>query len=260
MTEFSGEVAEYYAKYRRGYPVEILDALQTAFQLNRADVVLDLGCGTGQLAVPLAARVRSVIGMDPEADMLRLARQTAEAAAVRNGTWVLGADTDVPALGAVLGQRSLAMTVIGNALHWMKHDELFRVLRPLSRPGGGVAVLANGTPLWLQDSDWSRALRSSLEQYFGVEVKATCGTDVDERRRYARALGDAGFESVREIAVEYQGDLTFDQVIGGVYSAIPLPEDPEAFAELVRQSLPQEAKFTESVRVVALVATAGGQA
>ncbi len=27
------------------------------------------------------------------------------------------------------------------------------------KPGGGIAVIANGTPLWQQPSDWSRAVR-----------------------------------------------------------------------------------------------------
>ncbi|MCQ6246132.1 class I SAM-dependent methyltransferase [Streptomyces malaysiensis] len=160
---FSGDVAEYYAKFRRGYPPQALDALQTAFALTTDDIVLDLGCGTGQLAVPLASRVGSVIGMDPEPDMLRLARDTAARHDVRNATWVLGADSDVPALSELMGQRSLAMAVIGQALHWMDHGELFRALSPLIRPGGGIAVVANGTPLWLQDDEWSRSLRACLE-------------------------------------------------------------------------------------------------
>lgn len=255
--EFSGTTAEYYAKFRRGYPAEVLDALQAAFALGGADTVLDLGCGTGQLAVPLAARVRSVIGMDPEPDMLRLAGRTAAEQQVRNATWVLGGDTDVPALGALLGPRSLGTTVIGNALHWMRHEELFAALRPLTRPGGGVAVLSNGTPLWLQDSDWSRALRSALEQHFGVTVKATCGTDAEDRERYARALTAAGFGDVREIVVDYTGELTFEQVVGGVYSAIPEPEDRAEFTERIRLALPERPSFTEAVRVVALVGTAG---
>lgn len=87
----------------------------------------------GQLALPLASRVRSVVGLDPEPDMLRLAREAADIQRVRNATWMLGADTDVPALGALLGERSLALTVIGQALHWMQHDELFRAVSPLLR-------------------------------------------------------------------------------------------------------------------------------
>nr|BEK70945.1 hypothetical protein KPHV_81720 [Kitasatospora purpeofusca] len=44
---FSGDVAGYYAKYRRGYPPQAVDALQEAFGLGTEDVVLDLDCGTG---------------------------------------------------------------------------------------------------------------------------------------------------------------------------------------------------------------------
>ncbi|MFJ9896044.1 class I SAM-dependent methyltransferase [Streptomyces sp. NPDC091280] len=254
---FSGEVAEYYAKYRRGYPPPVVEALRAAFALDTDDVVLDLGCGTGQLAVPLAAQVRSVIGMDPEPDMLRLAEETAAGQGVRNATWVLGADSDVPALGALLGPGSLAMTVIGQALHWMRYEDLFRTLAPLFRPGGGVAVVANGTPLWLQDSAWSRALRSCLEDHFGTRLEATCGSAAQDRRRYAEALRAAGFTAVRETAIDYDAELTLDEIVGGVYSALsadrlPTQEDRPAFAERVHRSLPP-GPYLEGVRVSVLV-------
>jgi trans-aconitate methyltransferase len=48
--------------------------LAETFGLNAQDMVVDLGCGTGQLTLPIAHRVRAVIGMDPEPDMLRRAR------------------------------------------------------------------------------------------------------------------------------------------------------------------------------------------
>ncbi|MFJ9442085.1 class I SAM-dependent methyltransferase [Kitasatospora sp. NPDC101235] len=264
MTQgFSGDVAGYYAKYRRGYPPEAVDALQATFGLQADDAVLDLGCGTGQLALPLARRVRAVIGMDPEPDMLRLAGEAAARQGIGNATWVLGADSDVPALGALLGQRSLAMTVIGNALHWMRHDELFRALVPMFRPGGGIAAVANGTPLWLQDSTWSRALRACLEGHFGTSLEASCGTRPEDRDRYAQALDAAGFERVQEIVIEYSDELSFDQLMGGICSAIPADKLPEsknrpAFAEYVQQSLPAgQSSFTEHVKVSVLAGRVG---
>jgi ubiquinone/menaquinone biosynthesis C-methylase UbiE len=140
---FGGEVAEYCARFRRGYPVAVLDAVAAAFGLTARDVVVDLGCGTGQLALPLASRKATVVGMDPEPDMLMLARRAAAAAGVTTVSWVLGADTDVPGLGALLGRRSVAAVTIGTALHWMHPYELFHTLLPLLRPGGGIAVLTN---------------------------------------------------------------------------------------------------------------------
>lgn len=260
---FSGEVAEHYARFRRGYPEQVLDVLQEYFALSPDDSVLDLGCGTGQLAIPLASRVRAVIGMDPEADMLRLARDSAGERGVDNATWVLGADTDVPALGTLLGHESpLAMTVVGQALHWMRRDELFQDLFPLFRAGGGVAVIANGAPLWLQDSTWSRALRRCLEHHFDTELTASCGTAEKDRLRYAQALEDAGFSDVQSTAVSYTDELTFDQIIGGLYSAIPAEQLPAAsqrpaFEERIRQALPGDERFTERVHVSVLVGRAG---
>jgi ubiquinone/menaquinone biosynthesis C-methylase UbiE len=259
---FGGDVAKYYAEFRRGYPAEVLEVLAGTFTLTKDDTVLDLGCGTGQLAVPLAPRIRGVIGMDPEPDMLRLARESAVRHGVTNVTWVLGADTDVPALRALLGDRSLAMTVIGQALHWMRHDLLFAGLPRLIRPGGGVAVLANGTPAWLQDSDWSRALRGCLEEYFGIELKDSCGTAQQDRERYARALEAAGFTEVRHSVVSYVEDLTYEELVGGVYSAfpedrLPAPADRPAFAERIRRALPQDDRFTEYVSVSVLTGRVG---
>ncbi len=192
---FGGEVAGFYQRYRRGYPAEVIDGLVEAFGLTLDDVVVDLGCGTGQLALPLAERVRTVIGMDPEPDMLAEARRVA--ADRSNLSWMVGSDADVSMLGILLGKDSLGAVTIGQALHWMDHDRLFQALRPLLRPGGGVAVVTNGTPLWLQDSDWSRALRRHLELWLDSEVTATCGTDEDSRTRYADSLAAAGFTVAR---------------------------------------------------------------
>ncbi|HCA87792.1 MAG TPA: SAM-dependent methyltransferase [Streptomyces sp.] len=260
---FSGDVAEYYARFRRGYPDQVLDTLQEFFALTTDDTVLDLGCGTGQLAIPLASRVRSVIGMDPEPDMLRHARASAVDRKIDNVIWVLGADHDISALGTLLeGRPSLAMTVVGQALHWMRHDELFKELLPLFRAGGGIAVLSNGTPLWLQDTVWSRALRRCLERRFDTELTATCGTAEQDRLRYAQALEDVGFSDVRSTTVSYTDELTFDQLIGGLYSAIPADQLPavserSAFADRIRAALPHNQPFTEQVQVSAVIGRTG---
>jgi hypothetical protein len=59
----------------------------------------------------------------------------------------------------------------------MRRDVLFREVAGLVRPGGGIAVVTNGTPLWLQETGWSRALREFLEGWLDTALTATCGTD-----------------------------------------------------------------------------------
>jgi trans-aconitate methyltransferase len=205
---FGGEVAEFYHRYRRhGYPEPVIDVLVDAFGLNAHDVVVDLGCGTGQLSLPVARRVRTVVGMDPEPDMLQRARQAANGAGVSNVSWMLGADTDLPALQHLLGQRPVAAVTIGQALHWMRHEDLFQAAVPLLRPGGGIAVVANGTPLWLQHSAWSQGLREFLEAWLGTTLSSACGTDQESQHRYQQTLAQAGY-TVSAAAAEYVAELS----------------------------------------------------
>lgn len=256
---FRGDVVDFYHRYRRGYPAEVVDTVVDAFGLDGNDVVIDLGCGTGQLTVPLARRVRAAIGMDSEPDMLTRAREAARESDTTNVGWLLGADDELDAVAALLGDGQPGAVTIACAVHWMDHDRLFRALRPLVRPGGGVAVIANGTPLWLQESPWSRALRQHMEGWLGTRLTATCGTDDDSRARYAESLAAAGF-AVRTSSVDYSMELGIEQIVGGIFSALsvdqlPSPEERPGFADAVRDALEPHGPFTEHVHVSILLGT-----
>jgi SAM-dependent methyltransferase len=253
---FGGEIPDLYHQYRRGYPPAVIDEVAGAFGLTGDDVVVDLGCGTGQLALPMAGRVRAVLGVDPEPGMLRRARRAAAEQDIANVSWMIGADTDLPAIAALLGARSAGALTIGQALHWMNRDELFQAAFRLVRPGGGVAVIANGTPLWQQDTAWSRALRRFLEQWTGRSAAAPCGTDAASTQRYRDGLAAAGYGTA-EATVEYRDDLDMDQLVGGVYSALgggalPAPDARPAFAEQIREAVAPHLPLTEHVRVTML--------
>jgi SAM-dependent methyltransferase len=64
-----------------------------------ADRVLDVGCGTGCLALLLAESGRTVVGVDPAEASLEIAKSKDRPARI---TWVHGDATTVPALGADL--------------------------------------------------------------------------------------------------------------------------------------------------------------
>lgn len=256
--DFGGEAAGYYHRYRRGYPSAVIGALVGAFKLTRQDVVVDLGCGTGQLALPLASHVRAVIGVDVEPDMLQQARQAGRDADVPNAIWMLGVDSDIPALLRLLGNRTVGAVTIAQALHWMNREELFRSVVPLVRVGGGIAVVTNGTPLWLQETDWSEALRDFLEHWLGTTLTSACGTDEQSQRRYSEDLAAAGFE-VFTTAVDYVASLDIDQIVGSLYSAmgsqIPAAARRPVFAEQLRAALAPHDRFSERVHVAMLIGT-----
>jgi SAM-dependent methyltransferase len=249
---FGGEVATYYARYRRGYPAAAVDAIVEALALTGDDLVVDLGCGTGQLSLPLAARVRAVVGMDPEPDMLVLARRSAQQSGVANTSWVLGADSDLPALGGLLGHGTIGALTIAVAIHWMDRATLFRAAKPLLRPGGGITVITNGTPLWLQDTEWSRTLQECIRHWLGTRPTNSCQTEEAGRRINRQALESAGFQVVED-CVDYEAALTVDQLVGGVFSALsvdrlPAPDSRQEFAAMVRDAVGPR-RLIEHVRV-----------
>ncbi len=253
---FGGEVSEYYQRFRRGYPPEVADALTAAFTLTRDDVVLDVGCGTGQLTRVLAPRVGAVLGMDLEPAMLAQARR---ATAEPNVSWLFGADSDIGALTPALGPGRLAAVTVAQALHWMDHARLFADVRPLLRPGGGVAVVTNGEPLWLQDTAWSAALREVVSSYLGTPLHRTCGTDSASQSRYADALSAAGYVVDSQV-VSYSAPLSVEEIAGGVFSAmspeqLPAPEARPAFTERVREAVAPHGPLREEVRVRILTGT-----
>ena len=256
---FSGKTAAYYAKYRRGYPDQIISAVIDRLHLGSGDTVVDLGCGTGLLTVPFALRVRLVVGMDPEPDMLAEARRVVDPATGSKIVWVLGSDADLPALAALRGEDGWGAVTVGQALHFMDHTALFGRAREMLRPGGGVAIISNGVPLWQQDSDWSRALSSALEDWFHTPSSSTCGTADADRARYRSALREAGF-AVEEASYQYKAKITFDDVIGGLFSAISPTDVPDevrdAFTQHIAQALPEAVTFTETVPVTALIGIA----
>jgi SAM-dependent methyltransferase len=81
-----------------GYRDDLAYYLAIADELG-ACRVLDVGCGTGSLAVLLARSGRTVMGLDPAEASLAVARSKEDAARV---TWILGDATAVPALDADL--------------------------------------------------------------------------------------------------------------------------------------------------------------
>ncbi|WP_435148182.1 class I SAM-dependent methyltransferase [Micromonospora aurantiaca (nom. illeg.)] len=108
-----------------------LDAyLAIADELD-ARVVLDLGCGTGNLALLLARHGRTVVGVDPAEASLDVARAKDGADRVR---WIHGDATTLPPLRADLA------VMTGNVAQVFRTDDdwarTLRGVRAALRPGG----------------------------------------------------------------------------------------------------------------------------
>ena len=62
----------------------------------RGKRVLDLGCGDGRLALGVAPFASSVVGLDPDAQLIQEAKKKAAAMGLRNVEFRAGAGQDLP--------------------------------------------------------------------------------------------------------------------------------------------------------------------
>lgn len=62
--------AWYYSRYRPPYPSSLIRFLVNKFSLNGEGRLLDLGCGTGQLALRFSDWFEEIVGVDTESEML----------------------------------------------------------------------------------------------------------------------------------------------------------------------------------------------
>jgi ubiquinone/menaquinone biosynthesis C-methylase UbiE len=88
---FWNDLAEKYSKQ----PVADPAAFERKIAITRSlmtptDVVLDIGCGTGSLALRLAPSAAQLHGLDVSSEMIRIARGKASAAALTNVTFHVG--------------------------------------------------------------------------------------------------------------------------------------------------------------------------
>jgi ubiquinone/menaquinone biosynthesis C-methylase UbiE len=85
--------------------------------------LLDLGCGTGQLALPLAKYFEEVIGMDPEPEMIVETEAAAKCLSTKNVRWIIGGSED---LRSQMGK--FRLVTMGRSFHWTDREATLRTL------------------------------------------------------------------------------------------------------------------------------------
>ena len=197
--------AGYYDRYRLAYPEAMITDLVQRAGVSGRGRLLDLACGTGQLAFPLRRWFTEVWAVDSEPDMVKTVRAKAAAAGAGEVRPVV---SSAETLHAQPGYFELA--VIGNAFHRLDRDLVAGRVLGWLEAGGHLALCWSSGP-WTGEEDWRRALAAAVARWrtvLGAEGRVPAGWDLARQRRPdAQVLSGAGFEAGRAPGVRRRAAL-----------------------------------------------------
>ncbi len=244
-------VAAHYERFRLGFPDRLVVRVATLAGLKPGDRVLDLGCGTGMLALAFARLGMAVTAMDPEPEMLAAAGAAAEAQGVALTSLPGGSQDLTPAMGP------FRLVTMGRSFHWMDRAATLAMLDKIVTPDGGVALFHDAHPP-VAENGWFKILCDLQERYRPDKAKGRTGG----HRRYEPFLFASAFTKVDGLSVTVRQPLSAQDIVGRALSmsqSAPqsLGSRQEEFAAALEAALREfspDGKFVEVAEMVAVLA------
>lgn len=129
-----GRTATDYEQYRPGFPASFFERLETLGWITPAQRALDLGTGTGSLALGFAARGLEVTGLDVAEELLAVAGRTA----AERGLDVQFVPGRAESTG--LGDASFDLVSAGQCWWWFDSDRAIAEANRILAPGGRLLI------------------------------------------------------------------------------------------------------------------------
>jgi ubiquinone/menaquinone biosynthesis C-methylase UbiE len=240
---FQSAVA-YYERFRLAFPERLVTRVAALAGLKTGDAVLDLGCGTGMLAIGFARLGMAVTAMDPEPDMLAATQSAAQAQGVSLTPLLGGSEDLTPEMGP------FRLVVMGRAFHWMDRAATLAMLDKIVTPDGGVALFHDAHPP-MAENGWFKILCDLQERYRQAAARG------GGHRRYEPFLFASAFTRIDGLSVTIRQHLTVEDIVGRAFSmshsGAGREEFAAALAAALRESSP-DGKFTEVAELVAVLA------
>lgn len=166
---FSNRV-DNYIKYRPRYPIEVLTFLREELNLQPADIIADVGSGTGILSELFLQNGNVVYGVEPNREM-------------REASIRLLSDYDhfKPIAGTAeattLASNSVEFITAGQAFHWFDPKKTRIEFSRIIKAGGYVILIWNTR--WSEDSPFLSEYEDLITRY-AVEYRDVCHKHVSD--------------------------------------------------------------------------------
>ncbi|MCL5103538.1 MAG: class I SAM-dependent methyltransferase [Armatimonadetes bacterium] len=200
--------AEYYAKYRLPYPQELIDDLRMRAEITGNGRLLDLGCGTGEVALAMHTFFSEVWAVDQEPEMIEVGRRKAEQCGAANVVWMIGRAEDVE-----VPPNSFEMITMGSSFH--RFDRRLIAERAWQwLPSGHCMVAMGNNVAWNGKREWQRITAGIISRWLDNPED---GSEPVRHIWHEEVLEDVGFQvEVHRFPTPYV--WTIDAFIGFVYS------------------------------------------
>src|SRR5262245_12719685 len=203
--------AEYYERYRVPYPQEVFDWIVNEFQLNGRGRLLDGGCGTGQVALPLSRWFDEVIAVDIDQEMLRIGERAVRNNGIANVRFLNLRPENLPSTMA-----PLRLATFGASFHWMDRVLVANRLYELVEPAGGLVILSPSS-FWRGREPWHQIVIRTIKDWLGEQRRAGAGA-FTAARLHQECLAQTPFADIKVVDIHKTHVWTADSIVGYLYS------------------------------------------
>jgi len=205
---------KYYVKYRPGIPKEVIDVIVEHFDIKPTDRVLDIGCGTGQVALAMEGKCGEMVCLDSDPEMLIQAEKATKNSKIRL-IWINRSAEDLGELKQKLGIFKVATSC--RAFHRMNQEQVLKDLDELIEKDGGVATFSDRV-LWSGDEEWQQALKEIIQKYLEKERHAGKGKFKASDERWENTLARSVFRFIKTHDMPIVRNWDVESIIGYVFS------------------------------------------
>lgn len=142
MFEQMVEMGDYFSSGRPVYvePEIVIKDICSKIPLGRDDIILDVGCGTGLLTIPLALKCKYVYALDAGKKVLEKLQENCEKSGLSNVAFCEGLATDLP-----FEDKFFDRVIMYAVIHYLENErQIEKCIRELIRvcKAGGYILIA----------------------------------------------------------------------------------------------------------------------